>query len=53
VALVTGGSRGLGRNMVQSIAGRGTEVLFTYRSNEAEADALVAELEAMGRRPAA
>jgi NAD(P)-dependent dehydrogenase (short-subunit alcohol dehydrogenase family) len=52
-ALVTGGSRGLGRYMVQSIAGRGTEVLFTYRSNEAEADALVAELEAMGRRPAA
>jgi len=53
VAIVTGGSRGLGRNMVQSIAGRGTDVIFTYRSNEAEADALVAELEAMGRRAAA
>src|SRR5918998_1384650 len=53
VALVTGGSRGLGRNMVQSIAGRGTDVIFTYRSNEVEADALVAELEAMGRRAAA
>src|ERR687894_2993381 len=53
VAIVTGGSRGLGRNMVQTIAGRGTDVIFTYRSNEAEADALVAELEAMGRRAAA
>jgi NAD(P)-dependent dehydrogenase (short-subunit alcohol dehydrogenase family) len=53
VAIVTGGSRGLGRNMVQSIAGRGTDVIFTYRSNEAEAGALVAELEGMGRRAAA
>ncbi len=33
--------------------GRGTDVIFTYRSNEAEADELVAELEAMGRRAAA
>src|ERR671916_2530667 len=53
VAIVTGGSRGLGRNMVHSIAGRGTDVIFTYRSNEAEADALVAELEGIGRRAAA
>src|SRR5918997_5719867 len=53
VAIVTGGSRGLGRNMVQSIAGRGTDVIFTYRSNEAEAGALQAELEGMGRRAAA
>ena len=53
VAIVTGGSRGLGRNMVQSIAARGTDVIFTYRSNKAEAVALVAELEGMGRRAAA
>jgi NAD(P)-dependent dehydrogenase (short-subunit alcohol dehydrogenase family) len=53
VAIVTGGSRGLGRNMVQSIAGRGTDVIFTYWSNEAEADSLVADLEVMGRRAAA
>jgi NAD(P)-dependent dehydrogenase (short-subunit alcohol dehydrogenase family) len=39
--------------MVQSIAGRGTDVIFTYRTNEAEAVALVAELEGMGRRAAA
>ena len=53
VAIVTGGSRGLGRNMVRSIAGRGTDVIFTYRSNEAEAETLVAEVEEIGRRAAA
>ena len=53
VAVVTGGSRGLGKNMVQSIAGRGTDVIFTYQSNSAAADDLVAEVEGMGRRAAA
>lgn len=31
IALVTGGSRGLGKSMVQSVAGRGTDVIFTYQ----------------------
>jgi NAD(P)-dependent dehydrogenase (short-subunit alcohol dehydrogenase family) len=53
IAIVTGGSRGLGKNMVQKLAQRGTDVIFTYRSNRAEADALVAELTAQGRRAAA
>ena len=53
VAIVTGGSRGLGKNMVQSIAGRGIDVIFTYQSNEEAADGLVAEVEGMGRRAAA
>ncbi|MDO3526172.1 SDR family NAD(P)-dependent oxidoreductase [Ralstonia pseudosolanacearum] len=53
IALVTGGSRGLGRNMVQKLARGGTDVIFTYRSNQAEAQALVAELAALGRRAAA
>jgi NAD(P)-dependent dehydrogenase (short-subunit alcohol dehydrogenase family) len=53
VAIVTGGSRGLGKNMVQSIAGRGTDVIFTYQSNKAAADGLVTEVEGMGRRAAA
>jgi NAD(P)-dependent dehydrogenase (short-subunit alcohol dehydrogenase family) len=53
VAIVTGGSRGLGRNMVRSIAGRGTDVIFTYQSNSAAADELVAEVEGIGRRAAA
>ncbi|HKH12884.1 MAG TPA: SDR family oxidoreductase [Rubrobacter sp.] len=53
VAIITGGSRGLGRNMVRSVAGRGTDVVFTYQSNKDAADGLVAEVEAMGRRAAA
>jgi NAD(P)-dependent dehydrogenase (short-subunit alcohol dehydrogenase family) len=53
VAIVTGGSRGLGRDMVRSIAGRGTDVIFTYQSNSAAADELVAEVEGIGRRAAA
>ena len=53
VAIVTGGSRGLGKNMVQSIAGRGTDVIFTYQSSSAAADELVAEVGGMGRRAAA
>ncbi len=53
VAIVTGGSRGLGKNIVQSIAGHGTDVIFTYQSNSAAADELVAEVEGIGRRAAA
>lgn len=53
VAIVTGGSRGLGKNVVQSIARRGTDVIFTYQSSKADAYALVAEVEGMGRRATA
>ena len=53
IALVTGGSRGIGRNVVQSVAGRGTDVIFTYQSNKVAADALVNEVEGMGRRAVA
>jgi NAD(P)-dependent dehydrogenase (short-subunit alcohol dehydrogenase family) len=53
VVIVTGGSRGLGRSVVQSVVGRGTDVIFTYQSNKADAFALVAEVEGMGRRAAA
>lgn len=53
VAIITGGSRGLGRDMVQSIAGRGTDVVFTYQSNKEAADALVAEVAGTGRHAAA
>jgi len=49
IALITGGSRGLGRNMAHHLAARGVDILFTYRSRRDEADSLVAELKAMGR----
>jgi NAD(P)-dependent dehydrogenase (short-subunit alcohol dehydrogenase family) len=38
IAIVTGGSRGLGRNTVLSLAGRGVSSIFTYNSNRAEAE---------------
>ena len=53
IALVTGGSRGLGRDMVQSIAVRGNDVIFTYQSNKAAAQEVVTEVEGMGRRAVA
>ncbi len=42
IAIVTGGSRGLGRNTVLSLAGRGVHSIFTYNSNRTEADKVVA-----------
>ncbi|WP_066941080.1 SDR family NAD(P)-dependent oxidoreductase [Microtetraspora fusca] len=46
VALVTGGSGGIGAAVCRHLARRGSMVAFTYRSNAAAADALVAELSA-------
>ena len=53
IALVTGGSRGLGRNMALSLAQKGINVLLTYQSNEVEAQATVASIEALGQKAAA
>ena len=41
IALVTGGSRGLGRSTVLSLAGRGVDSIFTYLSNKEAADEVV------------
>ena len=53
ISLVTGSSRGLGRNTAVSIAARGGDVIVTYRSGAAEAKAVVAEIEALGRKAVA
>lgn len=50
IALITGGSRGLGRNAALHVARAGIDVILTYRSQAAEAQAVVAEIEALGRR---
>lgn len=42
IAIVTGGSRGIGRNTVLCLAKRGTRSIFTYNQNRAEADKVVA-----------
>jgi len=48
-ALVTGGSRGIGRACVRALAAEGARVAFVYRSNEQAALALAEELKAAGR----
>jgi len=53
IALVTGGSRGLGKDMALQLAQQGIDVLLTYRSQQAEAAAVVAAIEALGRRAVA
>lgn len=53
IALVTGGSRGLGRNAALKLAARGVDVILTYRSQQAEAAAVVAEIESLGARAVA
>jgi len=53
IAIITGGSRGLGRSAALHLAQAGVDVILTYRSQEAEAAAVVAEIEGMGRKAVA
>lgn len=50
IALITGGSRGLGRATALALAAAGVDVIITYKSSEAQAREVVAEIEALGRR---
>ncbi len=53
IALVTGGSRGLGKDMALSLARNGLHVVLTYHSKQEEAQEVVREIEAMGSKSAA
>jgi NAD(P)-dependent dehydrogenase (short-subunit alcohol dehydrogenase family) len=50
IAIITGGSRGLGRNTALAAAAHGIDVIFTYHSNQAEAEKVAAEIKALGRK---
>ena len=52
IALVTGGSRGLGKNMALSLAKKGLDVVLTYHSKKDEALAVVAEIESLDGKAA-
>jgi NAD(P)-dependent dehydrogenase (short-subunit alcohol dehydrogenase family) len=53
IALITGGSRGLGKSMALHLATSGVDSIITYRSAETEANEVVAELRKQGRKAAA
>ena len=50
IAIVTGGSRGLGRDMVINLAKNGNNIIFTYNNNKDEADKVVAEVLSIGQK---
>lgn len=53
ITLVTGASRGLGRNTALSIARHGGDVVLTYQSRSTDAQAVVTEIHSMGRKAVA
>jgi NAD(P)-dependent dehydrogenase (short-subunit alcohol dehydrogenase family) len=52
IALITGANRGLGRSIALHLADAGTDVIGTYRTNEAESQNVLREIESRGRRGA-
>lgn len=53
IALVTGGSRGLGKDMALSLAQKNIDVILTYHSNKADAEEVVKTIEASGQKAVA
>lgn len=53
IALITGGSRGLGRSMALHLAERGVDIIFTYRAAASEANEVREQIRALGRKAVA
>src|SRR6266567_1751754 len=52
IALVTGGSRGLGKDMALRLAERGIDVILTYNSQVQDAQSVVAQIQRGGQKAA-
>src|SRR6187402_15099 len=50
IALITGGSRGLGKNMAIATAKKGIDLIITYNSNKEAADQVVKEIQSLGQK---
>lgn len=50
IALITGGSRGLGKDMAINLAKKGIDIIITYHSNKTAADQVVSEIKNLGRQ---
>ncbi|MBN1238559.1 MAG: SDR family NAD(P)-dependent oxidoreductase, partial [Gammaproteobacteria bacterium] len=53
IAIITGGSRGLGRSVALHLADKGADIILTYRTQRSAAEAVVGEIKGKGRRAAA
>ena len=53
IVLITGGSRGLGKNMALAAASKGLDIVITYHSNKDEAQKVVQEIQSAGQKAAA
>lgn len=52
IALVTGGSRGLGKNAALALASKGHDIIITYNSQKEKAEEVVKEITALGQKAA-
>jgi NAD(P)-dependent dehydrogenase (short-subunit alcohol dehydrogenase family) len=53
IAIITGGSRGLGQNAALHLAAKGVDIILTYHSKKSDADETVKKIEAIGRKAVA
>ena len=50
IALVTGGSRGLGKEMALALAAKGLDVIITYHTNQESANDVARQITALGQK---
>ncbi len=53
IAIITGGSRGLGKDMALRLAEKGSDIILTYHTQKNAADEIIQQVESMGRKAAA